>query len=62
MSEEPEQEGRPCNDQFIERVHSVIDYMRSEWNMTYSEVVGCLECLKWDILEEMKGESEDEGC
>ena len=57
MTEEPEQ--RPCNEVLCEKLHDAIDYMRSEWDMTYSEVVGCLEVVKFDILEEMADKSED---
>ena len=49
---------RPCNDDFCKRVHQVIDYCREEWQMTYSEVIGCLEVVKADILDEMSDESE----
>jgi len=45
---------RPCNEEFCKRIKSAIDYCRREWDMTYSEVIGCLECCKWDVLDEMK--------
>lgn len=52
---------RECNNAFVQRIHDAIDYCRQEWDMTYSEVVGCLEIVKADILDEMKEEAEDEG-
>ena len=51
---------RPCNDAFLEKVHQAIDYCREEWDMTYSEIIGCLEIAKVDVLDEMKDESEED--
>jgi len=50
---EDEQEGRPCNEVLCDKLHQSIDYMRQEWQMTYAEVIGCLEVVKFDVLEEM---------
>lgn len=51
---------RPGNNDFTEKIHKAIDYCREEWDMTYSEIIGCLEVVKADILDEMKDESEEE--
>jgi len=47
---------RPANDVLCEKLTAAVDYCRQEWNMTYSEAIGCLECVKFDLLEEMKDE------
>ena len=51
---------RECNHAFVQKIHDAIDYCRQEWDMTYSELVGCLEIVKSDMLDEMKDEAEDE--
>lgn len=37
---------------------AVIDHFRDEYEMTYAEVVGCLEIVKHFLIDEAGGESE----
>lgn len=37
---------------FTDEVFRVIQRMRSEYDMTYAELVGCLELIKAGIVEE----------
>lgn len=39
----------------------LIKRFRSEYDMTYAELIGCLEITKFDILTEMTEELADEG-
>lgn len=55
-----ENEGRNGPLYLTEAFHNAIGRCRHEFDMTYAEVVGCLEVVKYDILEEMADESEDE--
>jgi len=51
---------RPGNEDFCKRIEAAIDYCRKEWDMTYSEVIGCLECCKADVLDEMRDDDNSE--
>ena len=53
-------DGRPCNDALVSKIQAAIDYAVIEWDMTYSEIIGCLESVKYDVLEEMKSDIDDE--
>ena len=39
-----------------EEICKVIDYHREESDLTYAELVGVLEVIKYDILQEMEEE------
>ena len=49
---------RGC-EHFTEDMHCLIDRMRLEYSMTYAEIVGCMELVKGDIVDEAREESED---
>ena len=51
---------RPCSEALCGKLQAAIDYCRDEWNITYAEVVGCLEIVKSDILDEIR-DIESEG-
>lgn len=45
----------------MEAVSDAIDYTRKEFKMTYVEIIGCLECIKHEMLVELdEDEDEDE--
>lgn len=44
---------RVATEYLCKRINESIDYCRKEWNITYAEVIGSLEVIKFDILEEM---------
>ena len=37
---------------FVEGVESIIERCRQEWHMSYCEIVGCLEIIKSNLIEE----------
>jgi len=41
-------------DRFIEDLEARIEYFRAEYDLTYSEAIGCLEIIKHELLEEMR--------
>jgi hypothetical protein len=41
---------RPGCDHFVGELEKLIDYFRLEYKMTYSEVIGCLELVKADVI------------
>jgi len=43
----------------MERFDNAIDHCRSECDITHIEVVGCLEIVKLDMLEEMIAKEEE---
>lgn len=51
---------RPATDCLCAKLHAAIDYCRREWKVTYAEVIGSLEVVKFDILEEMTEPEENE--
>jgi len=42
---------RGC-DHFVDELERLIDRLRAEYEMTYAEVIGCLELVKADLLSE----------
>lgn len=56
MTEDGSTTDRPCNEVLIEKLSAAIDYMRQEWSMTYTEVIGCLEVVKNEMFREIKDE------
>lgn len=57
MSEE-EKPGRYDCDRLKDEFFKDIDYFTREYQLTYAEVVGVLECVKFQIILESKGLSE----
>lgn len=49
----------PAVNYFVEGVESIIGRCRQEWDMSYCEIVGCLEIIKANLIEESL-EDEDE--
>ncbi len=56
MTEDCSTTDRPFNEVLIEKLSAAIDYMRQEWSMTYTEVIGCLEVVKNEMFREIKDE------
>jgi len=52
------QHGVKC---FASDIREVIDRFRSdEWDITYEEIIGSLEVIKRDLLDEIHQEDEDD--
>ncbi len=45
---------------FIEALQKVVEYHRDEWNLTYSEAIGCLELVKIDLIRSALPDEDDE--
>ncbi len=50
---------RGC-DHFCEEVELIINRMRQEYEMTYAEVIGCLEVIKMGLMNEALDQDEGE--
>jgi len=50
---------RPACDNFREEVERVVDYFRREFSLTYSEAVGVLEMVKFDLLQESTDDNQE---
>lgn len=42
---------RGC-DHFVHEMRRLIDRLRAEYDMTYAEVIGCLEMVKAEMIKE----------
>lgn len=58
MPDEPEAPDRV--DRFSTEIHRVIDYFKTEFEMTYAETIGVLEIAKHSLLRETFGDDEDD--
>lgn len=47
-------------DSFLAELSRVIEYHRDEWELTYSEAIGCLEITKAHLMREIFEDDEDE--
>ncbi len=45
---------------FVEELAKLIEHFRAEWELTYCEAIGCLEMVKFDVLQELSDEDESE--
>jgi len=45
---------------FTAEVTTIIDRFRKEYIMTYAELIGCLELIKYDICYEAEAGAEEE--
>jgi hypothetical protein len=39
---------------FINEVDRVVDHYRKEYDLSYADVIGCLELVKFDLIREME--------
>ena len=58
--DDDEFDGRRCVTHFIEDLDSLIDRYRAEYNITYAEVIGAMECLKFNLLREAHSKNDDD--
>lgn len=49
----PDEQVSRCNDEFVDALHSLIDYYGSEWKMTFAQALGCLELVKANLIASM---------
>jgi hypothetical protein len=47
--------------QLCERLENVLDHFRQEYDMTYCDVIGCLDILKNKVFLESLEEDDDDG-
>lgn len=53
-------DSRDSTQQFLDDVAKVVDYHRSEGDVTFIEMFGCLEWIKASLIAEMNEEDEEE--
>lgn len=58
--ESDHQESRAA-DHFASELSSLVERMRHEYTLTYSEAIGVLELVKADIIEEARSSEKDKG-
>ena len=46
-------------DAFLNDIRGRIDYFRQEFNLTYSEAIGCLEIAKHELLQEATDDDDE---
>lgn len=51
---------RDSTQQFLDDVSKVVDYHRSEGDVTFIEMFGCLEYVKASLIAEMNEDNEEE--
>lgn len=45
---------------FVKEIDAVINRFRSEYSMTYAEIIGSLELVKFDVLREASDDDDDD--
>jgi len=48
------------SNKFGEEVHRLIDYFRQEFRLSYAEMIGTLEIVKDDLMQELRELNEQE--